>query len=84
MGKLMKIIFEIPMRVYQLCGTRFGLRSKEYSILQNGVISRDASGSEFVQILCDADSAGLIREKLAEVCPDAAAQVRERQENASG
>jgi hypothetical protein len=76
-------MFQIPMRVYQLCVTRLGPRSQEYTILQNGVISRDDRGDDFVEILCDEASAQLIREKILEVCPDAAAEVRERRENSS-
>jgi hypothetical protein len=76
-------MFQIPIWVYQLCVTRFGPRSQEYTILQNGVISRDERGVEFVEILCDEDSAQLIREKILDVCPDAAAEVRERRENSS-
>ena len=79
----MRTFFEIPIGVFQLCATRFGLRSKEYTIVQNGVITRDERGGAFVEILCDEESAQLIRDKFAELCPDLAAEVRERKENSS-
>ena len=77
----MRTVFEIPIDIYHLCLTRFGMRAKEYAILQNGIIARDDLGSEFVQILCDEESARLVREKFAEVCPDLASQIKQCSEN---
>ena len=77
----MKVIFEIPIELYHLCLTRFGLRSREYSILQNGVIARDENGDEVVQVLCDEQAAQLLRKKLADVCPEFVDKIKERPEN---
>jgi hypothetical protein len=79
----MRIIFEIPIDVYHLCLTRFGLRSREYAILQNGVIMRDDAGNEFVHVLCDEEAAQLIRAKLNEACPDLLHRIRERPANSA-
>jgi hypothetical protein len=77
----MKVIFEIPIELYHLCLTRFGLRSREYSILQNGVIARDENGDEVVQVLCDEQAARLVRKKFAEACPEFVDRIKERPEN---
>jgi hypothetical protein len=77
----MKVMFEIPIELYHLCLTRFGLKSREYSILQNGVIARDENGNEVVQVLCDEEAARLVRKKLAEVCPELVDKIKERPEN---
>ena len=58
-----------------------GLKSREYSILQNGVVARDEHGDEVVQILCDEEAAKLIRKKLSDVCPDLVDRIKERPEN---
>ena len=76
----MRIVFEIPLEIYHVCLTRFGLRSREYAIMQNGVIVQDDRGREFVEILCDEEDAQLIRTRISEVCPDLAPQIRERRE----
>ena len=77
----MRTVFEIPIEVYHLCLTRFGLRSREYALLQNGVIARDENGNESVQILCDEEAAQLIRTKFNELCPDLVHQIKEYPEN---
>jgi hypothetical protein len=77
----MNVIFEIPIELYHLCLTRFGLKSREYSILQNGVIARDENGDEVVQVLCDEEAARLVRKKIAEACPELVGKIKERPEN---
>jgi hypothetical protein len=77
----MKIIFEVPIEVYHLCLTRFGLRSREYLILQNGVIARDENDDEVVQVLCDEEDAQMIRKRFAEVCPEHIHRIKERPGN---
>lgn len=79
----MRTVFEIPLDIYHICLTRFGLRSREYAILQNGVITRDDSGNEFVQILCDEQAAQLVRAKFNDACPDLVDRIRERPENSA-
>lgn len=79
----MRIVFEIPIEIFHVCLTRFGLGSRAYAIMQNGVIIRDDSGSEFVEILCDEDTARLLRTRISEACPDLGPQIRERQENSN-
>lgn len=79
-SEAMRIVFEIPLEIYHVCLTRFGLRSREYAIMQNGVIVQDDRGREFVEILCDEEDAQLIRTRISEVCPDLAPQIRERPE----
>jgi hypothetical protein len=75
---MVKIRVDIPMEAYLLCVTRCGIKSPEYRMLKNGVVSRDAEGNEVVQILCDHERAKMILEMIAQLCPEALSHIQHR------
>ena len=48
----MKTIVAIPMASYQSILSRFPIKSPEYALLKNGVVT-EQGGSQVVNILCD-------------------------------
>jgi hypothetical protein len=74
----MKVILEIPIDTYMICLMRFRLRSREYQMLRNGIISRDDRGDEIVEILCDAEKAKFMRNIIADLCPESLSKINQR------
>ena len=68
---MLKIRFDIPIKPYLVCMTRFGINSSEYIRLKNGIASRDADRTN----LCDHDHAKKILEMTAQLCPEAFPQI---------
>lgn len=77
---MVKIRLDIPIEPYLLCTTRCGIKSSEYILLKNGIVSRNDDGHEVVQILCDRDRAKRILEAIAHLCPEALPQIQQHLE----
>jgi len=48
-----------------------------FLMLKNGLVIRDSTGRETVEILCDMVQANGLRELASQICPDAALDIEE-------
>jgi hypothetical protein len=70
-----KVLIEITPERYELFLAECDITSREYTILKNGVISRDQSDGRdrrVIEILCDEDEATQLLDAAARLYPDAA------------
>ena len=69
-GAAMKMMVVIPIEAYNAILEKCDSTSPEYSVLKNGVVTRNRQGNEEVEILCDAAGAKRMMDFAATGCPE--------------
>jgi hypothetical protein len=66
----MEMMVIIPMDSYRAMLEKCDSTRPEYTLLRNGVVTRNRDGSEKVEILCDAAGAKRMTDFAATGCPE--------------
>lgn len=67
----MNILIEIPAEHYDLFVAECDIKSREYSILKNGIIAKDRNSGDprVIQILCDEKEAKMLLDAAMRLYP---------------
>ena len=76
----MKVLIEISPEQYDLLVAECDIKSREYTILKNGVVARnirDGVSRRIVEILCDEDEATELLKAARQFYPDAVPAIKQ-------
>ena len=74
----MKVLIEMPPEQYELFAAECDIKSPEYSILKNAIVSRHSdtgSDGRAVNLLCDETEAAQLLQAARQLYPDAIAPI---------